>query len=48
MIRVSRVWMQVRPDILSGLNCVQTVCKGYQQTVLADKEFIQLNVSENE
>ena len=25
------VWIQVRPDILSGLIWVQTVCKGYQQ-----------------
>ena len=26
------VWIQIRPDILSGLICVQTVCKRYQQT----------------
>ena len=26
------VWIQIRPDILSGLIWVQTVCKGYQQT----------------
>ena len=25
------VWIQIRPDILSGLIWVQTVCKGYQQ-----------------
>ena len=25
------VWFQIRPDILSGLIWVQTVCKGYQQ-----------------
>ena len=25
------VWIQIRPDILSGLICVQTICKGYQQ-----------------
>ena len=25
------VWIQIRPDILSGLVWVQTVCKGYQQ-----------------
>ena len=24
-------WIQIRPDILSGLIWVQTVCKGYQQ-----------------
>ena len=26
------VWIQIRPDILSGLIWVQTVCKGHQQT----------------
>ena len=25
------VWIQIRPNILSGLTWVQTVCKGYQQ-----------------
>ena len=25
-------WIQIRPDNLSGLIWVQTVCKGYQQT----------------
>ena len=34
------VWIQVRPDMLSGLSWVQTVCTGYQQTTLADEEFI--------
>ena len=38
------VWIQIRPDILSGLIWVQTVCKGYQQSTLeksplADKEL---------
>ena len=32
------VWIQIRPDILSGLIWVQTVCKGYQQTTLGGKE----------
>ena len=27
------------PDILSGLIWVQTVCKGYQQMTLEDKEL---------
>ena len=27
-------WTQIRPDILSGLILVQTVCKGYQKTSL--------------
>ena len=26
------VWIQIRPDVLSGLILVQTVCKGYQHT----------------
>ena len=26
------VWIKIRPNILSGLIWVQTVCKGYQQT----------------
>ena len=29
------VWIQIRPDILSVLIWVQTVCKDYQQTALA-------------
>ena len=33
------VWIQIRPDILSGLIWVQTVCKSYQQTALGDKEL---------
>ena len=27
------VWIQVRPDVLSGLIWIQTVWKGYQQTI---------------
>ena len=30
-------WFQIRPDVLSGLIWVQTVCKSYQQTTLGDK-----------
>ena len=26
------IWIRIRPDMLSGLIWVQTVCKGYQQT----------------
>ena len=36
------VWIQIRPNILLSLILVQTVCKGYQQTVnlpLAGKEL---------
>ena len=31
------VWIQIRPDILSDLIWVQTVCKVYQQTAPVDK-----------
>ena len=44
------VWVQIKPDVLSGLIWVQTVYKGYQQTtnVTASKERvkgIQLNLA---
>ena len=29
--------IQIRPDKLSGLIWVQSVCKGYEQTTLGDK-----------
>ena len=28
------VWIQIRPEVLSGLIWIQIVCKGYQQTTL--------------
>ena len=28
------VWIQIRPNVLSGLIWVQSVCKSYQQTAL--------------
>ena len=31
------VWIQVRPDVLSGLIWIQTVCIGYQQMTLVGK-----------
>ena len=31
------VWIQIRPDILSGLIWVQTVYKSYQQTTQGDR-----------
>ena len=34
------VWIQIMPDILSGLIWVQIVCKGNQQTTLVSKEFM--------
>ena len=34
------LWIQVRPDILSGLIWVQTVSKDYQQGTLAGKVLI--------
>ena len=33
------VWIQIWPDILSGLILIQTVCKGYQQMILVRKDF---------
>ena len=33
------VWIQIRPDILSGLIWIKTVCKGYEQTTLVGKEL---------
>ena len=35
-----KVWIQIRPDMLSGLIWVQTICKGYQQTTLVRKGLI--------
>ena len=32
-------WIQIRPDVLSGLIWVQSVCKGYQQTALVGNEL---------
>ena len=39
--RCQTVWIQIRPEILSGLIWVEIVCKGYQQTskCLAGSEF---------
>ena len=36
------VWIQIRPDILSGLIWVQTVSKGYQQATLRGTHIITL------
>ena len=33
-------WIQIRPNMMSGLIWVQTVCKGYQQTILEDKRRV--------
>ena len=38
------VWIKIRPDIMSGLIEVQTVCKGYQQTALVGKELLPLKI----
>ena len=39
------VLIQIRPDVLSGLIWVQTVCKGYQQmTLLGKKELSQSEI----
>ena len=34
--RCQTVWIQIRPNILTGLIWVQTVCKGYQQATKVD------------
>ena len=34
------VWTLIRPDDSSGLIWVQTVCQGYQQPTLVDKELM--------
>ena len=36
-------WIQIRPDVLSGLVWVLTVCKGYQQMTLVSKELSSKN-----
>ena len=33
------VWIQIRPNVLSGLIWVQAVCKSYQQTTLVVEEL---------
>ena len=37
-------WIQIRPDILSGVIWMQTVCKGYPQTTHGDKGLISANL----
>ena len=32
-------WIQIRPNVLSCLIGIQTVCRGYQQMTLRDKEL---------
>ena len=34
-------WVQIRPDVLSGMIWVQSVCKDYEQTTLVDNELIK-------
>ena len=36
-------WIQIRPNVLSVLIWVQTVCKGYQQTTLVGADFLLQN-----
>ena len=40
------VWIQIRPDILSGLIWVQTVCKGYQQMTKVTEAGKELNTEQ--
>ena len=39
MIECQTIWIQNRPDILSGLIWYQTICKTFQQTTLGDKDL---------
>ena len=39
-IRVSTVWIQIRPDIMSGQIWVQTVYKDNRSVTIAGKELI--------
>ena len=39
------VWVQIRPDVLSGLIWVQIVFKWYQQMALVDKKLISTHHS---
>ena len=39
-VECQTVWIQIMPDVFSGLIWVQIVCKGYQQTTLVSKEFM--------
>ena len=39
-VKCQAVWIQIMPDVLSGLIWVQIVCKGNQQTTLVRKEFM--------
>ena len=42
------VWIQIRPDVVSGLIWIQTVCKGYQPTTLTDKELtLKTSITKN-
>ena len=36
-LQCQTVWIQIKPDALSGLIWVETVNKGYQQTTLVEK-----------
>ena len=38
------VWTLIKLDNSSGLIWVQTVCQGYQQTILVDKELSERTV----
>ena len=38
-------WIQIRPDVLSGLIWVQSVCKGYEQTTLVGRNPWQLSLA---
>ena len=37
------IWIKIRPDVLSGLIWVQSVCKGYQQTTIVATSGERIN-----
>ena len=38
---IQKVWIRIKCNVLFGLNCVQSVCKGHQQTTIADNELLE-------
>ena len=39
------VWIQIRPDIMSGLIWIQTICKGYHQMTQTGNELSHNNIN---
>ena len=39
-VECQAVWIQIMPEVLSGMIWVQIICKGNQQTTLVSKVFM--------